>query len=148
MIPLLITLKKKLFGNQFDKYSLGCIVKLTEENKMLEYTVKVDEYGTKSWYLNGKYHREDGPACEYADGTKSWYLNGKRHREDGPAIEWDNGSKFWFLNGEEFSKKKWKKRIKKIHKIIKKTHKIIIDGKEIELSDESFQNLKKAFDNS
>ena len=51
------------------------------------------------------------------------------------------GDKYWFLNGEEFSKKKWKKRIKKIHKII-------IDGKEIELSDESFQNLKKAFDNS
>ena len=109
---------------------------------MIEYTVKVDEYGNKFWYLNGKYHREDGPACEYVNEYgKSWYLNGKRHREDGPAIEWDNGSKFWYLNGEEFSKKKWKKRIKK-------TRNIIIDGKEIELSDESFQNLKKAFDNS
>ena len=108
---------------------------------MIEYTVKVDEYGTKSWYLNGKYHREDGPACEYADGNKEWYLNDELHREDGPAIEWADGSKEWFLNGEEFSKKKWKKRIKK-------TRNIIIDGKEIELSDESFQNLKKAFDNS
>jgi hypothetical protein len=56
--------------------------------------------GCKFWYLNGKRHREDGPALEYADGSKYWYLNGKRHREDGPAIEWANGSKYWYLNGK------------------------------------------------
>ena len=27
--------------------------------------------------INGKRHREDGPALEFADGTKEWYLNGK-----------------------------------------------------------------------
>ena len=108
---------------------------------MIEYTVKVNEYGTKSWYLNGKRHREDGPAIEYASGTKFWYLNGKYHREDGPAIEYASGTKSWYLNDEYLSKDEWEKRIKK-------THNIIIDGKEIELSDESFQNLKKAFDNS
>ena len=43
---------------------------------MIEYTVTVDGYGTKSWYLNDKLHREDGPAIEWADGTKYWYLNG------------------------------------------------------------------------
>jgi len=56
--------------------------------------------GTKIWYLNGKRHREDGPAVEYPDGTKIWYLNGKFHREDGPAVEWADGSKEWFLNGK------------------------------------------------
>ena len=54
---------------------------------MIEYTVKVWANGTKFWYLNGKPHREDGPAVEYANGDKFWYLNGKRHREDGPAVE-------------------------------------------------------------
>ena len=39
--------------------------------------VKVNLHGTKEWYLNGKLHREDGPAIEYADGGKEWYLNGK-----------------------------------------------------------------------
>ena len=136
---------------------------------MIEYTVKVydngdkhwylngnlhredgpaieNSNGDKHWYLNGELHREDGPAVEYADGDKHWYLNGKRwylngkrHREDGPAVEYSNGYKSWYLNGEKLTKKEWKKRIKK-------THKIIIDGKEIELSDESFQNIKKAFD--
>jgi len=37
----------------------------------------IDEYGTKCWFLNGKYHREDGPAIEWADGNKHWFLNGK-----------------------------------------------------------------------
>ena len=35
------------------------------------------------------------------DGDKYWYLNGKRHREDGPAVEKTNGYKAWYLNGEE-----------------------------------------------
>ena len=39
-------------------------------------TVKVYIDGTKHWYLNGKLHREDGPAIEYADGSKAWWLNG------------------------------------------------------------------------
>jgi len=106
---------------------------------MIEYTVKVNEYG-KFWFLNGERHREDGPAIEWADGNKYWCLNGYLHREDGPAIEFASGDKDWYLNGKCLSEKEWEKRTKK-------THKIIIDGKEIELSDESYKNLKKAFDN-
>ncbi len=67
---------------------------------MIEYKVQVYDNGTKEWYLNGKLHREDGPAREFPDGTKEWYLNGKLHREDGPACEYTNGVKFWYLNGE------------------------------------------------
>jgi hypothetical protein len=52
------------------------------------------------WYLNGKLHREDGPAIEHADGRKCWYLNGLRHRVDGPAVESADGSKCWYLNDE------------------------------------------------
>ena len=44
---------------------------------MIEYTVKVFSYGDREWYLNGKRHREDGPAIEQADGTKYWYLDDK-----------------------------------------------------------------------
>jgi hypothetical protein len=67
---------------------------------MIEYTVKVYTSGDIYWYLNGKLHREDGPALEWADGGKSWYLNGNLHREDGPALEYDNGDKAWWLNGK------------------------------------------------
>ena len=44
---------------------------------MKTYTVTVDNDGNKRWYSNGKLHREDGPAIEYANGSKSWYINGK-----------------------------------------------------------------------
>jgi hypothetical protein len=48
---------------------------------MKTYTVTVDDYGNKFWYLDGKYHREDGPAVEYTNGTKYWYLDGKELTE-------------------------------------------------------------------
>jgi hypothetical protein len=49
---------------------------------MIEYRVKVWANGDKSWWLNGKMHREDGPAYEGADGSKAWYLNGKEVTEE------------------------------------------------------------------
>ena len=63
-------------------------------------TCKTYSNGTKQWWLNGKLHREDGPAVEWADGHKEWWLNGIRHREDGPADEYSNGHKEWWLNGK------------------------------------------------
>ena len=67
---------------------------------MKTYTITVDDNGNKRWYSNGKLHREDGPAIEWANGYKSWYINGKRHREDGPAVERADGTKCWCINGK------------------------------------------------
>jgi hypothetical protein len=64
---------------------------------------RIDENGDKSWHLNGKLHRADGPAIECANGYKSWHLNGKLHRTDGHAIEHADGDKWWFINGKEYS---------------------------------------------
>ena len=74
---------------------------------MIEYQVKVESDGFRSWYLNGKRHREDGPAVEDVYGNKAWYLNGKLHREDGPALEWGPGYKAWWLNGKEYTEKEF-----------------------------------------
>ena len=48
---------------------------------MIKYEVEVYSNGTKHWYLNGQYHREDGPAVEWSNGTKHWYLNGQKITE-------------------------------------------------------------------
>lgn len=59
--------------------------------------------GDKSWYVNGERHRTDGPAIEWTDGYNEWHVNGKLHRLDGPAIEWTKetkGAKHWYVNGE------------------------------------------------
>ena len=53
--------------------------------------------------LNGKLHREDGPALEFANGDKEWWIDGKLHRLDGPAVEWVDGSKEWWIDGTKYS---------------------------------------------
>jgi hypothetical protein len=35
----------------------------------------IEEFGTFC-YKQGKYHRLDGPACDYTDRTKEWWLEG------------------------------------------------------------------------
>ena len=68
-----------------------------------KYYVTVDEEGTTRWYKDAKckiWHRENGPAIEYADGAKSWFQNGQLHRTDGPAIEWASGVKSWYQKGQ------------------------------------------------
>ena len=63
---------------------------------------KVDVYGTRYWYKNGKQHREgDQPAVIWADGSQEWYKNGKLHREgDEPAYIGADGTQEWFKNGK------------------------------------------------
>jgi hypothetical protein len=95
---------------------------------MIEYEVNVHVNGTKYWYLNGKLHREDGPAIEGTNGNKYWWLNGKRHREDGPAVERANGSKLWYLNGICLTEKEHQAQTQTC------TNKVIeIDGKKYKL---------------
>ena len=59
------------------------------------------------WYLNGKLHREDGPASIWADGTKCWCYHGAFHRTDGPAIEYVDGHTSWYLHGKYLKFDEW-----------------------------------------
>jgi hypothetical protein len=77
----------------------------------IKYEVEVYNNGDKYWFLNGKLHREDGPAVEYSDGCASWYLNNKLHREDGPAIDHSNGDTYWWLNGEHLTEEEFNERM-------------------------------------
>jgi len=55
--------------------------------------------GDKAWYQNGLLHRDDGPALEYANGDTYWYREGRLHREDGPAVE-VHDFQAWYLRGQ------------------------------------------------
>lgn len=74
--------------------------KIWKLDKSGNYIVTFDKYGDRYWYLDGRRHREDGPAVEYFNGQTEWFKNGKRHRENGPAIEWIDGSKCWYRNDQ------------------------------------------------
>ena len=44
---------------------------------MIKYEVYINDNGSEAWYLNGKRHRENGPAIKGAYGSEEWFLNGK-----------------------------------------------------------------------
>jgi hypothetical protein len=93
--------------------------------------LEIDEDGNKFWRLKGMFHREDGPAIEWAygykgewwidgrrhrlngpaiervDGYRTWFLNGKLHRVDGPAVIYPNGEKRWYINGIDYTYEEW-----------------------------------------
>ena len=70
------------------------------------------DYGDhQEWWLNGKLHREDGPAIVDGD-FQEWYLNGKLHREDGPAVV-NGDDQEWYINGKLLTKAEFNSRITK-----------------------------------
>ena len=87
---------------------------------MITYEVHVYDSGTIEWHLNGKCHREDGPAVEAVNGYNTWWLNGQYHREDGPAVECVNGYKAWYLNGKKLTEEEFIKRTSKVKEMIMK----------------------------
>ena len=90
-----------LIGNViFPVACSACCVTEPEPPKKPEPVCKTDGNGTKYWYIEGKRHRADGPAVEWANGDKEWYFNDKLHRADGPAVEMANGTKYWYLEGQ------------------------------------------------
>jgi hypothetical protein len=68
----------------------------------------IEENDTKRWILpNGVLHREDGLGYETSD-YKAFYINGKWHRENGPAIEYYNGGKEWWINDIQYTEQEYK----------------------------------------
>lgn len=56
--------------------------------------------GREEWWVNGRPHREAGPAITAPDGTQKWYFEGKLHREHGPAVVNPNGVHEWYRHGK------------------------------------------------
>lgn len=59
--------------------------------------------GEISFFVDGKLHRDHGPANILPGGTKRWYTNGQLNRLDGPAVEYTNGAKEFWVEGRSFS---------------------------------------------
>jgi membrane carboxypeptidase/penicillin-binding protein PbpC len=96
-------------------------------SEYIEYQVRVYPNGTKAWYLEGKLHREDGPAIEYANGHKAWYLEGEQLTEEeynrrmNPVqqltIEYPNGNKYWYLNGEQLTEEEFNREMNPVREL-------------------------------
>ena len=62
--------------------------------------------------------RNKKPICQtYPNGTKYWWLNGKLHRESGPAIVYKDDIAKYFLNGEQYTEPDFYRELHKRGKI-------------------------------
>jgi len=90
------------------------MIKLYEEfSKKPKVERKYYENGQKyseSWYLDGKLHREDGPAYQ------RWFENGQKRTES------------WWLNGKFYLKEEWVEELKEISSIYYKEQKMLLDA--------------------
>jgi|18_taG_2_1085343.scaffolds.fasta_scaffold34858_1 hypothetical protein len=54
----------------------------------------------------------------FSSGNKAWYFNGKLHREDGAAVEWANNIPLaWFLNGTKYTEAEWKAKLNPVKEL-------------------------------
>lgn len=51
------------------------------QTKRMQPELRVN-HGIKTWWVNDKRHRIDGPAIEFADGYKEYWVNGKQYSKD------------------------------------------------------------------
>jgi hypothetical protein len=73
-------------------------------------------------------HRTDGPAVWYKNnGIKKWYLNGKLHREDGPAWIYNNGREDYYLNGKYLPKEDYEIEVKLVGKTAAELTKMFVE---------------------
>lgn len=91
---------------------------------------KIRKDGSYRWEINGKLHREDGPAFICPSGKdfrhqrdddgvpvgvepeiecpiEAWYTHGKKHNPKGPAVKWLDGRQEYWLDGEELKQEEW-----------------------------------------
>jgi len=59
-----------------------------------------------------KKRKEKSYCVEHSIG-KIWIINGKRHREDGPAVECYDGTNYWCMNGRKYSFVEWCNKLNK-----------------------------------
>ena len=78
---------------------------------MITYEVRVHSDGTKYWCIDGKLHREDGPAVEFVDGTKEWWLNGKQLTEEEFNARQNCVGKAVEIEGKSTALKKYRKKL-------------------------------------
>lgn len=95
----------------------GCEMNLATFQKLIDEDINLnimwpitgcvtDKEGTKTWYVNGLIHRENGPAVIMTSGSQYWIQNGEYHRENEPAVIMANGQKEWWHLGERHRENK------------------------------------------
>ena len=105
---------------KFDKTIKNLLAESKLSNTSYTYSIPWMDGGNTMYYADAtkkQLHRVDGPAVEYPNGDKEWWVNGKRHREDGPAVCWKTLQQYYIHNKhltfEEFNEHLKKLKVSK-----------------------------------
>ncbi|EKO3611945.1 hypothetical protein M3914_003144 [Vibrio metschnikovii] len=95
---------------------------MRDNTSNIEVEVRVDEFGTKRWFIKGSdiLPREGLPAIVYTDGSAEWLLNDQLSRRNGPAVELANGFTEWWIDGIRLSDEQVAKHVSKLKSEAKK----------------------------
>ena len=103
-----------LEGREYSEKDWNAKIQELKEPKMK--TIKVKSFSEIPKNFTG--------IVERPDGSKYWYKNGMYNREDGPAIEYSDGGVWWYLEGQEYSEEEFNEKITKA--AVKKIEPIIL----------------------
>lgn len=67
--------------------------------KVFKHNLFGEDATYSEWLVDGKLHRDNGPALSGTDGTEEWYQHGELHRIGGPALIHPNNYQAWYENG-------------------------------------------------
>ena len=62
----------------------------------------------------GLYHNPYGPAHMNKNGYRSYYIEGKCHRLDGPATIYSDGKEEYWINDEYLTKEEFQKHLERL----------------------------------
>jgi hypothetical protein len=64
---------------------------------------RVNVDGSMEWTVNGKRHRENGPAIVRPNGAREYWLNGHMHRVEAPAYFGPYGATRWMIKSVDIT---------------------------------------------
>jgi hypothetical protein len=81
-------------------------------HEIIEYNDRIE------YHLNGRLHRDNGPAIIYNDGSEYWFQYDRLHNTNGPAIILPFGMKRYYINDKQYSLNDYKLIIFTLYKKI------------------------------
>ena len=79
-------------------------------------TIKMTRKDRIVYELDGRPHRENGPAIIWNNGILEWWIHGMTSRLDGPAVVWPySGIRDYYIGGKWFSEGNYVKYLLRYH---------------------------------
>jgi hypothetical protein len=98
---------------KFNRADVDVVVEDIIENGKKYEVITYNDIGLQEWRLNGKLHREKGPA-HINRNFKAWFQDGDWHCLHGPAAVFSNGRLQWAIYDKQVTEEQYRQIKRKI----------------------------------